>query len=175
MGADEGEGANRREIVISDDAEQSLNRASVPWRLIGIICAARLAVYGLSAGLFAWGYMSDELYYIACAKRLAWGYVDHPPFSLVMLAAQRALLGDSLLALRFTPALLACGTALLTALLARELGGRRGAQALAALAAGKEILKQKKGHRRGGALRSFDENKSDLLTDPGSRYRQATG
>lgn len=121
--------------MISDDVEQSLNRASVPWRLIGIICATRLAVYGLSAGLFAWGYMSDELYYIACAKRLAWGYVDHPPFSLAVLAAQRALLGDSLLALRFMPALLACGTALLTALLARELGGRRGAQALAALAA----------------------------------------
>jgi 4-amino-4-deoxy-L-arabinose transferase-like glycosyltransferase len=79
--------------------------------------------------------MSDELYYVACAKRLAWGFVDHPPLSLAVLAAQRALLGDSLLALRFTPALMACATAVLCALLARELGGRRTAQTLAALAA----------------------------------------
>ena len=82
-----------------------MNRAPVPWGLVAAICAVRLALYGLSAGPLAWGYMSDELYYVACAKRLAWGYVDHPPFSLAVLAAQRALLGDSLLALRLTPAL----------------------------------------------------------------------
>jgi len=109
--------------------------ASVPWRVIAAICAARLALYALSAGPFAWGYMSDELYYVACAKRLAWGYVDHPPLSLALLAAQRGLLGDSLLALRLTPALMACANAVLCALLARELGGRRNAQGLAALAA----------------------------------------
>lgn len=112
-----------------------LDRASVPWRLLAAVCAARLALYAFSAGVEAWGYMSDELYYVACAKRLAWGYVDHPPFSIALLALQRAALGDSLLALRLTPALMACATAVLTALLAREIGGGRTAQALAALAA----------------------------------------
>src|SRR4051794_38551683 len=28
-----------------------------------------------------YGYHGDELYYLACADRLDWGYVDHPPFS----------------------------------------------------------------------------------------------
>ena len=27
----------------------------------------------------AYGYFRDELYYLACARHLAWGYVDHPP------------------------------------------------------------------------------------------------
>jgi hypothetical protein len=112
-----------------------LSRAAVPWTLLAAVCAGRLALYALSAGVFAWGYMSDELYYVACAKRLAWGYVDHPPLSLALLALQRGLLGDSLLALRFTPALMSCANACLCALLARELGGGRSAQGLAALAA----------------------------------------
>ena len=54
---------------------------------------------------------------------------------VALLALERAVLGDSLLALRLAPAVAGCGTLILTALLARELGGGRGAQALAALAA----------------------------------------
>jgi len=65
---------------------------------------------------------------------LAWGYVDHPPLSLALLALVRGVLGDSLLALRLAPALAGCGTLTLTALVARELGGGRTAQTLAALA-----------------------------------------
>ena len=34
-----------------------------------------------------------------------WGYVDHPPFSIAVLAAWKALFGDSLLSLRVLPAL----------------------------------------------------------------------
>lgn len=95
----------------------------------------RMALYLLSSGPLAYGYMSDELYYLECADRLAWGYVDHPPLSLALLGLVRSVLGDSLLALRLAPALAGCGTLLLTALLARELGGGRTAQVLAALAA----------------------------------------
>ncbi|MBA2302803.1 MAG: glycosyltransferase, partial [Acidobacteria bacterium] len=32
------------------------------------------------------GYFRDEFYYLACARRLAWGYVDHPPFSVALIA-----------------------------------------------------------------------------------------
>jgi 4-amino-4-deoxy-L-arabinose transferase-like glycosyltransferase len=79
--------------------------------------------------------MSDELYYFDCADRLAWGYVDHPPFSLLLLRGVRAVLGDSLLAIHLLPALAACATLVLVALLARELGGGRAAQGLAGLSA----------------------------------------
>lgn len=61
--------------------------------------------------------------------------MDQPPLSIGVLALNRALLGDSLLALRILPAVAGAATVYLTGLMARELGGGRYAQALAALAA----------------------------------------
>lgn len=80
-----------------------------------------------------YGYFRDELYYIACSEHLAWGYVDHPPLSIAILAATRALLGDSMLAIRMPVILAGATTVMITGMLARALGGGRFAQALAAL------------------------------------------
>ncbi len=93
-----------------------------------VVVLAQLLVSG------RYGYFRDEFYYFACAEHLDWGYVDHPPFVALMAATTRGLLGESLLAVRFFPALCAGLTVLLTGLAARELGGGRFAQALAALA-----------------------------------------
>ncbi len=82
-----------------------------------------------------YGYFRDELYYLACADHLAWGYVDQPPFSVLVLWLVHHTLGDSLLALRLVPALLGAGTVALVGLSARALGGGRWAQALAMSAA----------------------------------------
>lgn len=90
---------------------------------------AALLIAGQQSGIFR-----DEFYYIACARRLAWGYVDHPPLSIALLAAVRATLGDSLLALRLPAALAGAAAVFLAGLIARALGGRRGAMLLAALA-----------------------------------------
>jgi len=81
-----------------------------------------------------YGYFRDELYYLACGEHLAWGYVDQPPFVALMAFLTRHLLGDSLFALRFFPAICGGLIVLLTGIMARELGGGRYAQALAALA-----------------------------------------
>ncbi len=95
--------------------------------------AAFKLLFHLTVNLFA-GYeiFRDELYYLACADHLAWGYVDHPPLSIFLLAAVRSMLGDSLFALRLVPAIAGAAVVLLTGLLARELGGGRFAVALAA-------------------------------------------
>jgi hypothetical protein len=82
-----------------------------------------------------YGIFRDELYYIACSERLALGYVDHPPLSIALLWAARHTLGDSLPAIRFLAALAGAATVVLSMLIARELGGRRGAQLLAGLTA----------------------------------------
>ncbi len=95
--------------------------------------ALKLALHALA--VTHWGYFRDELYYIACSKHLAWGYVDQPPFSIALLALNRSLLGDSLHALRWLPALSGAATVVVTGLLVREFGGRRFAQALACLCA----------------------------------------
>jgi hypothetical protein len=81
-----------------------------------------------------YGYFRDELYYLACADHLDFGYVDHPPLSIAVLWVVRGVLGDSLSALRLVPALCGALTVLLAGLMARKLGGGRFAQLLAALA-----------------------------------------
>jgi len=80
-----------------------------------------------------YGYFRDELYYAACGQHLAWGYVDQAPLIAWIARLSRALLGNSLFALRFFPALAAAGKIILAGWMARELGGRRFAQSLAAL------------------------------------------
>ena len=100
-----------------------------------ILClsACKLLVH-LYAGRH-YGYFVDELYYLACSRHLDWGYVDQPPLIALIAWIARALLGDSLPAIRFLPAVAGAGEVALTALIARELGGKRYAQGLAALAA----------------------------------------
>jgi MFS family permease len=104
--------------------------------LILAAIALSLASYHLLTSLFSsYGYFIDEFYYLACARRPAAGYVDHPPLSVLLLAANRALFGESLLATRLLPALASGGLVFATGMLAGQLGGRRGAAVLAALAA----------------------------------------
>ncbi|MEK7249038.1 MAG: glycosyltransferase family 39 protein, partial [Bacteroidota bacterium] len=81
----------------------------------------------------AHGYFRDEFYYIACSEHLAFGYVDQPPLSILLLAINRFLFGDSLVALRIMPALAAALTVFLTGKIAAALGGNRFAKSLAAL------------------------------------------
>jgi hypothetical protein len=87
-----------------------------------------------SAAINHYGYFRDKLYYLASTAHLDWGYVEHPPLSIALLALVRVVFGDSLVALRFVPALAGTAVMLLAALIARELGGGRFAQSLAALA-----------------------------------------
>jgi hypothetical protein len=78
-----------------------------------------------------YGYFRDELYYIACAHHPAFGYVDQPPLSILLLRLSEAFLGDSLFAIRLFPAIAGAATVALTGAIAREVGGRAWAVALA--------------------------------------------
>jgi hypothetical protein len=78
-----------------------------------------------------YGYFRDEFYYLACSDHLDWGYVDHPPLSILLLWIGRRLLGDSVVAIRVLPALAGAATVGLAGWMARALGGGRFAQALA--------------------------------------------
>ena len=101
--------------------------------LLGLAGAKLVFHLGLNLG-GGYGIFRDELYYLACADHLAWGYVDQPPLSIFLLAAVRAVIGDSLFALRLLPALAGAALVLVTGLLAREMGGGRFAAGLAATA-----------------------------------------
>lgn len=77
----------------------------------------------------------DELYFISASKRLSFSYVDFQPVTPLLVRAERFVFGDSLVGLRLLPALAGAAAVLLAALIARELGGDRRAQTLAAFAA----------------------------------------
>ena len=98
-----------------------------PWLMGGGTIVAAVAAVKLLLHLYAgrhYGYFVDEIYYLACSQRLTWGYVDQPPLIALIAKIARSLFGDSLSAIRLSPALAGAGMALLTGLLARELGGR---------------------------------------------------
>jgi hypothetical protein len=75
------------------------------WYLLAI-AGGFVSLQVLVTLLGEYGYFIDEFYYVACARRPALGYVDHPPLAPLVLAAIRPVLGDSLLAIRL-PAFLA--------------------------------------------------------------------
>src|SRR5712664_2764753 len=79
-----------------------------------------------------YGYFRDEFDYMSCGDHLAWGYVDHPPLIPFLIRLSRLLLGDSLRSIRIIPALATSAAVILTAITARELGGRRFAIVLSA-------------------------------------------
>src|SRR5258705_10962146 len=81
-----------------------------------------------------YGYFRDEFDYLACGDHLAWGYVDQPPLLPFLVRVSRVVLGDSLRSIRFLPALATSALVVLTALIAREFGGRRFALVLGAVA-----------------------------------------
>jgi hypothetical protein len=102
--------------------------------IVALIAAVKLVLHLATTGLFGYGYFIDELYFLACSEHLAWGFVDMPPLFPAVTALIRATLGDSLFAVRLLPALAGAALVLITGLMARDLGGRRFAQGISALA-----------------------------------------
>lgn len=85
--------------------------------------AVELILHLLVNGRYS--YFRDELYYIACSKHLAWGYVDQPPLIALTVRISRMLFGDSLVGLRLFATLAMIAVIALAILIARELGGGR--------------------------------------------------
>jgi hypothetical protein len=80
-----------------------------------------------------YGYFRDEFNYMACGDHLQWGYVDQPPLIPFLIHISRLVLGESLRAIRFIPALASSLLLVQTAAIARELGGRRFAMLLSVI------------------------------------------
>jgi fumarate reductase subunit D len=116
-------------------SETSAGPAAVRANAVPLAFAAVAFLLLLVPGLVGpYGPFIDELYYVSCSERLAWGYVDHPPLAPALLRVARILLGDGLAALRIP---IAAGGALLmfgVAILARRLGAGPTGQALACAA-----------------------------------------
>jgi hypothetical protein len=96
-----------------------------PSALVPALVPAAAAVVVLLAFAGRYGYHRDELYFLACGRRLAWGFVDQPPFTPALARVSDALFPGSLVGLRLWPALAVGTLVVLTAATARELGAGR--------------------------------------------------
>ena len=105
--------------------------------------APRLAIAVIALGAVAlelavsgrYGYVRDELYFLAAGHHLAFGYVDQPPLTPLLARLSAVLGANSLVGLRVLPALALGAMVMLTAAMSRMLGAGRTGQVLAALAA----------------------------------------
>ncbi len=117
----------------SDRSTGRESRALEPFALapVFVVAGAGVGVLLIVAGRY--GYHRDELYFLACAGRLAWGFVDQPPLTPAIAKLAQALAPGSVAAPRVVPALLYGTLVVLTALTARELGAGRTGQVGSAL------------------------------------------
>jgi hypothetical protein len=110
-----------------------------------------------AAGLFVlemalagrYGFHRDELYFLDCARHLQGGYVDQPILTPLLARVSLSLFGVSLLGLRLWAALAVAATVVVGGLLARELGGGKRAQLLAAVGAATMPVLLAAGHTMG--------------------------
>ena len=99
---------------------------------LGAFAAVAVLLHLIAMGRY--GIFRDEYYYLACARHLDWGYVDHPPLSIALLAVWTAVFGNDVWALRAPGILIGAATVMLAGLIARDMGGKRFAQGLSCLA-----------------------------------------
>jgi hypothetical protein len=80
-----------------------------------------------------YGFDRDELYFLDCARHLQASYVDQPVLTPLIARLSLSLFGVSEVGLRLWPALAGWATVIVSGLTAREFGGGRRAQLLAAI------------------------------------------
>jgi 4-amino-4-deoxy-L-arabinose transferase-like glycosyltransferase len=109
---------------------------------LGALAHKNKAVWLVAAAAFAiemavsarYGYVRDELYFLASGHHLALGGVDQPELTPLLARLDQAVTGNTLVGLRALPALGLAAMVLLTAAMARTLGADRRGQLIAALA-----------------------------------------
>lgn len=97
-----------------------------------LLALAKLILHTLTNG--AHGFHRDELALLDDARHMDWGFVAYPPVTPFVARIALELFGPSLVGVRFFAALSQSITIVIAGLIARELGGKRYAQILAAVA-----------------------------------------
>lgn len=106
---------------------------SFDFAILSALALCALLVHVVIGGRY--GFHRDELQTLDDARHLAWGYVAYPPVTPFIGRVALELFGPSVAALRFFAALPQSIVIVLTGLMAREFGGKRQAQLIAASAA----------------------------------------
>ena len=112
------------------------NLLPIFWLSVGF-AALKLAIQivgNILAQHAGYGIFRDELYYLVCGRRLAFGYVDQPPLVAVQARVSEMLFGyHTMWTLRLISGTAGAMKVFLTGMLCWALGGERKAAALAML------------------------------------------
>jgi hypothetical protein len=122
------------------ELENSSKRPQIALGIVGTVVAVKLLLHLATNAFTPYEFHRDAFLYIAMGEHLRLFTMDFPPGIAMLSQLTRGLLGDSLFALRLPIALISTGLAVLAVLTARELGGGRFAQGLAALAVLANVL-----------------------------------
>src|SRR5262245_40430377 len=93
---------NTSSAALSVPAVKPESRFTSGPAIVLYIAGAKLLLHLLTAARY--GIFRDEMYYLACSERLAWGYVDNPPMTVFIGWFARHVFGQSPLAIRLLPA-----------------------------------------------------------------------
>ena len=100
---------------------------------IGAVVAAKLALHLTTLAVTRFGIQRDEFLYLAMGRHLRFWRMDFPPLIAILANLSSALFDHSLAVVRVFPAIEGSLIVIVAAMIARELGGGRFAQSLAAL------------------------------------------
>ncbi len=130
-------------MKVSEEVRNSVSsqKNQRAFRLRSLVSTTAILAYLALADFIAhmifagnYGYFRDELYYIVSGtQHLSLGYVDFPPFTAYVAALLNLISKDSLISIHVVPALNEALLVFVTGMIARELGGGRKAQTLAAI------------------------------------------
>jgi hypothetical protein len=121
------------------DADAPIDNRTANFLRSGLAVLLLLAVLRLLLHIATngqYGFHRDELQTLDDARHLDWGFVVYPPITPLIGRFELALFGTSLIGFRVFSAIAVSIVMVLAGLIAKELGGNRHAQILAAVAAG---------------------------------------
>ncbi len=134
------DGAGEDEAGAGADSERIAPLDRRVFAVAGVVFAV------LMAFSTRYGFHRDELYFLDSARHLQAGYVDQPALAPLLARVSLSLFGVSAAGLRLWSALATAGTVIVGGLSAREFGGARRTQLLAAIATGTMPLLLGSGH-----------------------------
>ncbi len=119
----------------SSDTQNSLRS---DYLALGTIALGVAVLHVATNGRY--GFHRDELQVLDDARHMDWGFVAYPPVTPFIERIGLALFGNSMVGLRMFSVLAQAAALVITGLMARELGGKRLAQVVAALCVAVSVL-----------------------------------